>query len=130
MQILGRWICGVVLHYCRLAPLKTIADYFKRGSSARTESKTIARLAKKTKKLSDTLEHVTTAYEEHISEIRKLVVVAEANSRPREYVANRKFWQGTSCIDLLHRRWRRGFSVVRPQVRKVIRQALLFLGRG
>ena len=32
VQILGRWICGVVLHYCRLAPLKTIADDFKRGS--------------------------------------------------------------------------------------------------
>ena len=33
IQVLGRWMCGVVLHYCRLAPLSTVAEDYKRGRS-------------------------------------------------------------------------------------------------
>ena len=36
------------------------------------------------------MENVTSAYEEQIRETKNLALIAEANSRPREHIVNRK----------------------------------------
>ena len=51
VQILGRWNCGLVLHYCRLAPLKTVTEDYKKGRAAKQSDAELKKLNAKTAKL-------------------------------------------------------------------------------
>ena len=90
IQLLGRWLCGVVLRYCRLAPLATTAEDYKTGKEKQSQSSSIKNLTAKTVKMQQALDYVTTAYEKQLSDLKLLIDKVEAQSRPHEFVQNRK----------------------------------------
>ena len=90
IQLLGRWLCGIVLHYCRLAPLATTAEDYKRGKDKQSQSSSIKNLTTKTVKMQQALDYVATAYDKQLSDLKLLIDKVEAQSRPHEFVQNRK----------------------------------------
>ena len=90
IHLIGRWFCGVVLHYCRLAPLTTTADEYKRGRDQKGQASTLRKLEKKTDKLQDAIEFVTKAYEQQLKELQDKITENEKMSTPRHFVQNRK----------------------------------------
>ena len=90
IQLLGRWLCGIVLHYCRLAPLATTAEDYKRGKDKQNQSSSIKTLTTKTVKMQQSLDYVTTVYEKQLADLKQLIDKVEAQSRPHEFVQNRK----------------------------------------
>ena len=82
-------MCNIVLHYCRLAPLATTAEDYKRGKDKREQGATMESLVQKTAKLQETLDYVSSAYETKLADLKSLIIQVEANNRPHEYVQNR-----------------------------------------
>ena len=46
IRLIGRWMCGVVIHYTRTAPLNTLAADYKRTRDEKSTSTTIKNLTK------------------------------------------------------------------------------------
>ena len=90
IQLLGRWMCMVVLRYCRDAPLKTTAQEYKRGRSSSSAASASGSCELKNKHVKAIVDKVSAECEEKMAELRSLILQVEAKGRPREYVANRK----------------------------------------
>ena len=89
IMLLGRWQCMIVLRYCRAAPLKTIANEYKRGRKE-AGSDTVDTLATKPLKSKAIAEMMAKICEEKLNELKALIAHVEQQSRPREYVVNRR----------------------------------------
>ena len=90
IQLMGRWSCGVVVHYTRTAPLKSIAEDFKQDEVERKAVENAKEVKVATAKLTNTLAIITDEYQRKYDELRSLITYVEKQSRPREYVINRK----------------------------------------
>ena len=90
IQLIGRWFCGVVLHYCRLAPLSTTAEEYKRGRDQKGQAAILKKLEKKTDKLQEVMDFVTKTYEHQLKELQDKITENEKKNIPRHFVQNRK----------------------------------------
>ena len=90
IQLLGRWICGVVLRYTRAAPLKTIADDMKRNAASTSNTKAITDMSEITSNLKTAMDAIMIDYAARFLELKDAIKVAEDLARPRTFVANRK----------------------------------------
>ena len=90
IQLMGRWSCGVVVHYTRSAPLKSIAEDSKRSEGERKAVKNARVVKITTDKLINTLAVISDEHHKKYDELRSLIKYVEKQSRPREYVINRK----------------------------------------
>ena len=93
IQLLGRWLCNIVLHYCWLAPLRTTADEYKRGRASGStvpghDTNAMKKLIVKTDKMSQTLEFVVATCESQLQEFRALITDVEKKAQPRRYIVN------------------------------------------
>ena len=90
IQLLGRWICGVVLHYTRAAPLRTLADDMRRDTEDKTAKEASGDVTSMTVELKKAVDSIMVDYELRFKELTDAVARAELQSRPRLYVTNRK----------------------------------------
>ena len=91
-------MCGVALHYCRLAPLSTVAEDYKRGRSKADYDANAKGLIKKTTKLQETFNYVTQQYEKQLHDLKALIKNAESQNAPRRYVQNRTTGQAHRAL--------------------------------
>ena len=89
IRLIGRWMCGVVIHYTRTAPLNTLAIEYKRNRDEKNTTTTITNLTKTSAKLNKTLKAITDDYETKFADIQKIIKQMEVNAAPREFVTNR-----------------------------------------
>ena len=92
IQILGRWLCMLVLRYCRDAPLKTTAIDYKRGreASSSKEEEPTSNTSNYKKHLKEIMDTVTAECEAKMTELKTLIKQVEEQGKPRAYVINRK----------------------------------------
>ena len=90
VKLIGRWNCGVVNHYVRLAPLRTIATEYKRGRTAAISDQIAVTTATKSDKVKAKLDEVAKHYENKIAELFAIITKVEAQSRPKAFVVNRR----------------------------------------
>ena len=81
---------GVVARYTRSAPLKSIAEDFKRNEVERQAVKSSKDVKINADKLDSTLAIITEEYQKKYDELRSLIRYIEKQSRPREYVISRR----------------------------------------
>ena len=98
IQLIGRWLCGIVLHYCRLAPLTTTADDYRRGKEMRGQDSLLKKLMLKTDKLQEVVKFVSKNYEDKLTDLQTLIQEVEQKSQPRQYVQNRKSGKTHRCL--------------------------------
>ena len=97
IMMLGRWSCAVVLHYTRLAPLKSLASDFKRAITDKSSSKPTKRgqstpLARDTfpqKKVMQLLGDQAKAFDEEMTKLKGLLKKLTEDCKPKEYVQNK-----------------------------------------
>ena len=93
IQILGRWLCMLVLRYCRDAPLKTTAIDYKRGrraTSYKGQDEAHGTSHTNKKHLKEIMDTVTAECEAKMTELKTLIKQVEEQGKPRAYVINRK----------------------------------------
>ena len=83
-------LCGVVLHYCSLAPSSTTADEYRRGKEWRSQNTELKKLVKKTSELQAALKYVSETCDAQYSEMKALISQMEKKNLPKEYMVNRK----------------------------------------
>ena len=77
VQLIGRWMCAVVLRYVRDAPIADVARDYKasaRSKNAETEMKKSCTL---NKKLRDDLEAWTAKYKTEVNRLEELIASVE-----------------------------------------------------
>ena len=98
IQPIGRWLCDIVLHYCRLAPLTTTADEYRRGKERKGQDTLLKKLMLKTDKLQEVVEFVSSSYESKVLDLQTLISKVEQKSLPRQFVQNRKSGKTHRCL--------------------------------
>ena len=116
IAMLARWLCGVVTHYTRIAPLKTITDDFKRRHQCKSitppmmddlekqlkviVTKTLKhgnphrKLATHESKIKAIMDANAVKYDELKTELEEKIKQAEKRCAPRRFCVNRK----TGCV--------------------------------
>ena len=90
IQLIGRWLCAIVLRYCRLAPISDVARDYVVATNAKKANETLKNTVALNKKLANMVENVMTKYTEESKELYNLIKEVEKQCAPRQYVINRR----------------------------------------
>ena len=90
IKLLGRWLCAIVLRYCRLAPMSDVARDYRTAShntkSQDARANSASANAKMVKNIEDTLEK----YDDDNAKLFNLIKKVEADCAPHTFIINRK----------------------------------------
>ena len=90
VQLIGRWMCAVVLRYVRDAPIADIARDYKTAARAKNAEAEMKKSSALNNQLRDDLDSWMLKYKTEVTRLEELIAAVERTCAPRQYVVNRR----------------------------------------
>ena len=90
IQLIGRWLCAIVLRYCRLAPISDIARDYKVATHAGKAGEALKIATAMNKKVTAQIAEMVDKCADESKKLYEIIRQVETRCAPRTYIVNRK----------------------------------------